>query len=252
MYGLLSQFDDYYYFIIGLQAICVFHAIKNGNQGKWIYLIVFLPVIGCLIYFFTEILNKRHVNSLQSDVVNIVNPGARIKELERKFKFSETLANRQALADAYLEKGLPEQAIELYEPALTGLFENNEHIINQLIRAYFAVERFEDIIRIAPRIAGSFNFSKNRSSLLYALALEKTGNTEEADKQFRAQNHRFSNYESRYNYGQFLIRMDKIREADAIFSTIVNEASQMSRKDMRDSKVWIDKAAKELNKLPVE
>ncbi|WP_207531895.1 hypothetical protein [Desertivirga arenae] len=252
MYGLLSQFDNYYYFIIGLQAVCVFHAMKNGNQGKWIYLIVFLPVIGCLIYLFTEVINKRHVSSIQSDVVNIVNPGARIKELERKFKFSETLANRQALADAYLEKGLYEQAIDLYEPALTGLFENNEHIINQLIRAYFAKERYEDILRIAPRIAGSFNFSKNRSALLYALALEKSGKAEEADKQFKALNHRFSNYEARYNYGQFLIRSDRIKEADSLFSTIVNEASQMSRKDMRDSKVWIDKAAKELNNLPVE
>jgi hypothetical protein len=252
MYGLLSQFDNYYYYVIGLQAICVFHAMKNGNQGKWIYIIVFLPVIGCLIYFFSEILNKRHVSSLQSDVVNIVNPGARIKELERKFKFSETLANRQALADAYLEKGQNEQAIELYEPALTGLFENNEHIINQLIRAYFAVERYDDILRIAPRIARSFNFSKNRSSLQYALALEKTGKTSEADELFKTLNHRFSNYEARYNYGQFLIRMERLKEADAVFTTIINEASQMTRKDMRESKVWIDKAAKELNNLPVE
>jgi len=251
LYSLISQFDNYYYFILILEAICVFHAIKNGNQGKWIYIIVFLPLIGCLVYFFTEILNKRQVSSLQSDVVNIVNPGAKIKELEKRFKFSDTLANRTALADAYLERGMNDNAIELYEPALKGLFENNEHIINQLIKAYFALERYQDIVTIAPRIANSFNFSKNRPAILYALALEKTGNLEQAEKQFKSLNHRFSNYEARYHYGQFLIRLNRFQDAELIYSDIVNEASNMSRKDMRESKVWIDKVSKE-HSLPAE
>jgi hypothetical protein len=244
---LFSYLGDYYYLILILQAICVIHAVRTGNQNRWIWLIIFLPLIGCAIYFFTEILTKRHVSSIQSDVVNIVNPGAKIKDLEKKFKFSDTLANRTALADAYLEKGLYEEAIKYYEPALTGLFDSNEHIINQLIKAYFAIERFEDVVRIAPRIAGNFNFAKNRSAILYAIALEKTGNAEAAEKQFKALNHRFSNYEARYQFGQFLIRQDKIDDADQVYSDMVNEGSNMSRKEMGDSKQWIDKAAKELN-----
>jgi len=252
MFGILSLFGEYYYVVFILQAICAIHAVKTGNQAKWIWIIVFVPGIGCLLYLFTEVFNKRHVSSLQNDVVNIVNPGARIKELEKKFRFSDTLANRTALADAYLEKGLYQEAIDLYEPALTGLFESNEHIINQLIRAYFATERYDDINRIAPRIANAFNFSKNRSAILYALALEKAGHLEQADKQFKALNHRFSNYEARYTYGQFLLRANRIDDVDTLYSDIVNEASNMSRREMGESKIWIDKAAKELSNLSTE
>lgn len=136
MFNIFGSFGEYYYIILILQALCVYHSIRNGSHGKWIWLIIFLPLVGCLIYLFTEVLNKRQVSSLQTDVVKLVNPGGRIKELEKKFQFSGTFANRVALADAYLAKGMNENAIELYEPALTGLFENNEHVLEKLIHAY--------------------------------------------------------------------------------------------------------------------
>ncbi|MDB5120776.1 MAG: hypothetical protein JWN56_1994 [Sphingobacteriales bacterium] len=249
MFGLFQGLGEYYYVIFILQGICIFHAIRNNNQSKWIWIIMFLPIIGCAIYAFTEIFQKRQVNSIQAGVVKLVNPGSKIKHLERKFQFTDTFANRVALADAYLEKGLHEKALALYEPALSGLFESNEHVVQQLIEVYFKLNRFDDVIRIAPKISRNINFPKSKSNLLYALALEKSDGIDLAEKEFKAMNHRFSNYEARYNYGQFLIRTNREAEALKLYTTISEEAEHMNRKEKGESKIWIDKVIGSCKKL---
>jgi hypothetical protein len=251
MFNIIGIFGEYYYVIFILQAWCVYHSIRNGSQGKWILLIVFLPLVGCLIYLFTEVLNKTQVSSIQSDVAKLVNPGGRIKELEKKFHFSGTFANRVALADAFLAKRMNEKAIELYEPALTGLFESNEHVLEKLIDAYYNVGRLDDVIRIAPKLSKKLNFNKSKANLLYAFSLEKTGQDLQAEQEFKAMNCRFSNYEARYNYGLFLLRRDRKNEADLVFDAVINEGQQMSRKEIGESKIWIDKVIEESKKISV-
>jgi hypothetical protein len=249
MSNLLTYAYSYYYIVLILQGICVFHSIRKGNQAKWIWIIIMVPLIGCVIYICTEIIKRRHVNSIQSGVVSIVNPGGRIKDLEKKFNFSDTFATRTALADAYLESGMYDKAIELYEPALHGLFHNNEHVVSQLILAYYYVKRYADVVKIAPRIANTMNFSKSKTNLLYALSLEQVGNLNEAEKQFMNMNHRFSNFEARYTYGEFLLRDKREDHAALIFQDILDEAQHMNRNEKGRSVVWIGKAKSAYSKL---
>lgn len=249
MNGLFGLFSDYYYVVLILQAVCVFHAIRHGNQGKWIWIIVFLPVIGCVAYLFTEVINKREVSAIQSGVTKLVNPGARIKALERNYQFTNTFANRVALADAYLQKGMNNEAIELYEQSLTGLFEQNEHVIEQLILAYYNVGRYEDVNRISVKISGKITFTKSKANILYALALENSGHLANAEKEFRNMNLRFSNYEARYNFVLFLLRNDKEDDAMNLLEVIADEAAHLSRKEKGESKIWIDKALAQRSRI---
>ena len=99
-------FNGYFYtFTIVLQAICVFHCIRKGKQTNWIWLIVFLPFVGSIAYIFTEIINSRDLNQVQSGVGSILNPTAPVRKLEENLRFSDTFNNRVALADAYLVTG---------------------------------------------------------------------------------------------------------------------------------------------------
>lgn len=99
-------YNQYFYIItLGLQAICVFHCIRRGTQQKWIWLIVFLPIIGSVAYIFTEMFSGNEVQNLQSGIGAVFNPGGRIKKLEDNLRFSDTFNNRVMLADAYLSKG---------------------------------------------------------------------------------------------------------------------------------------------------
>ncbi len=249
MFPYLENLYSYYYLVLILQGLCVFHSIKRGTQGKWLWLIVFLPLIGCIVYIFSEVIKKRHVSAVQSTVQTIANPGGRINDLEKRFKFSDTFTNRVALADAYLQNGANEKAIELYEPGLTGVFHDNEHVVKQLIQAYYNLGQYDKIVAIAPKVSRSFEFSKHRANLLYALALQQLGNNTQAEKEFNAMNHRFSNYEARYCYGDFLLKQHRKEDAALIFHDIVDEAQHMTRKEKGDSKTWIDKAEKEWSRI---
>ncbi len=244
MFPFLEIFYNYYYIVLIIQGLCVFHSVKRGTQSKWLWLIVFLPVIGSLIYVFTEIIQKRHISGVQSSIQNIANPSGKINELEKRFKFSDTFTNRVALADAYLENGLNEKAIELYEPALSGVFNDNEHVVKQLIIAYYNLQHYSKVAAIAPKVLKSFEFSKSRANLLYALSLIEIGDMINAEKELNAMNHRFSNYEARYYYGDFLLKQKRKEEAALVFHEIVDESQHLSRKEKGNSTTWIDKSKK--------
>lgn len=77
---------------------------------------------------------------------------------------------------------------------------------------------------------------------MYAYSLENVGKTDLAEREYKNMNHRFSNFEQRYRYGEFLIRMDRKNEALQLYGNIAQEAEQMSRREKGSSKFWIDKA----------
>src|SRR5258705_12780071 len=122
--------SSYYYIILGLQAICVFHCVRKGRQTNWIWLIVFLPLIGCLIYIYTEMFSRRDIQNMQSGMISVFRPGSSVRKLEETLRFSDTFTNRIALADAYLETGDTDRAIEIYESSLEGNFTENEYVLS--------------------------------------------------------------------------------------------------------------------------
>lgn len=248
MPNLFYLFSEYYYLVIGLQAVCVWHSYRRGTMQKWIWLIVFLPLVGSLLYIFTEIIQKRHVSSATGSILSFVNPGGRIKKLEHNYNFSGTFTNRIALADAYLDAGMYDKAIGLYEPVLTGIFDNSDGAIRNLIKAYYKTGQFNELVKIAPRIIKSLDFTKTQANLYYALALEELGRFDEAEAEFKKMCHRFCNYEQRYNYGCFLLRREKYPEAREVFEAAINESEFLSGREKSEASEWIGKAKQEVKK----
>jgi len=238
-----------YYIPIALQAICVIHCMRRGTQNKWIWLIIFLPVAGALIYFFSEILSGSKINQVTSGVGSVFNPGGSIKKQEEQLRFSDTFHNRIALADAYLANGYTQNAIDLYEYSLTGVFTENEYVIKQLIVAYANVGRYADILSLAKRLYNTPQFSRSREHMIYAIALENTGNSEQAEKEFKSMNSRFAYFEARYQYALFLLRAQRQSEAKDLLESMVYEGGHLSARERRASQQWISKAKDELRKL---
>lgn len=246
---LLGSYSQYYVLVIVLQGICAFHSIRRGTQSKWIWIIVFLPLVGSLAYIFTEIIQKQHVSSVQEGVAAIVNPSGRVRKLERSLKFSDTIANRTALADAYLAAGMYAQAATLYESCLTNLFSNSEQVIKNLIQAYFHMGRYEDIIGVAPRVASDLTFPKSPANLMYAIALEKSNLPQQAEREYAKLNLRFSNYEARYRYGLFLLSAGRKEEAVRILQGVTDEAQHMTRSEKGSAISWMQKTEQALKDL---
>jgi hypothetical protein len=239
----------YYYVVIGLQVICVIHCIRRGNPGYWIWLIIFLPFVGCLAYIFTEIITKRKIKDVQSGMGTVFNPAGKIKRLESNLRFSDTFNNRVALADAYLQVGMHDKAIELYESSLVGNFTENEYVFSQLILAHFHKKNYEKVIPLGKKLSGLPQFTRSRPHLYYALSLQFRGHHDEAESEYLKMKSKFANYEARYHYAKLLLHTNRYEEAQQLLSDIVNEASHLNYRERRDNRQWFQQSKIELEKI---
>ncbi len=239
----------YYYLPILLQGFCAVHSIRSGTQSKWLWIIIFVPVLGSLIYIYSEILSARKLKSIKIDGAAIINPGVKLKRLEEDLKFADTFANRTKLADAYLQSGQTEKAIELYKSCLTGAFADNELVISKLVQAYYQQQNYAEAIAMALKIKSLPTFNRSKSHLFYAWALEQDGKSEQAEQEFKLMKGRYSNFEQRYEYGQFLQRAGRNNEASDIYAELLDEQAHLSPAERSNGKVWFNKAKAELKRL---
>lgn len=246
-------FQNYYYIIVGLQIFCGIHSYRRGTLNRWIFLILFLPIIGSLYYLYSEVINNkstfRAINKPTIDISATINPGGRIKKLEEELQFTNTFANKVKLADAYLAAGQTDKAIDLYRSSLTGAFDENEHVMAQLIIAHYAQQRYEEVIPLAKKLYKLPQFARSKGHLLYAQSLENLGRIEEAEAEFKAMKGRYSYFEQRYEYGLFLMRQERHDDAWQIFTDMLAEEQHLGSIEKKSNRVWLAKAKEELRKI---
>ena len=71
------------YLIVALQAFCIYHVIKNRNQYFWIFIIIFIPAIGSIIYLITQVYNKRDASIIKENLTSVLIPTKKVKDLEK-------------------------------------------------------------------------------------------------------------------------------------------------------------------------
>lgn len=238
-----------YYLILILQGYCVYHAYKNGSAYYWYFLIMFLPVVGCVIYLLTQVYNKRDAEQIQEGIVSVINPTKKIKDLEKRLQFSETYQNRVNLADALLESKDYNNAIPHYLEALKDGSQNDFYVTKKLIAAYFGAEDYEKVVFYAENIQNQVEFKKSRAQFLYGLALEKLGNFEEAELNLRKIDIRYSFYNERLALAKFLINQSKTADAKEILEEIKVESQNMTSPNKRLYRATIQEVEKLLAEL---
>ncbi len=189
------------------------------------------------------------MQQVQQGVGSVIASGSTIKKLEERLRFSDSFNNKVMLADAYMGNGQLDKAISMYESCLNGAFTENEYVLNQLITAYSQMGWYEEVIPVAKKIYTLPQFTRSRSHILYAIALEKCGHTALAEKEFQLMRGRFSFFEARYYYGMLLQNTGRQKEAAQLFSQITEEKDQLSSRERNANKEWFGRAKDELKKL---
>ncbi|MDH7444560.1 CDC27 family protein [Aquimarina sp. 2201CG14-23] len=218
-----------YFLIIALQVFCIYHAIKNRNEYYWYFLILFLPVIGSIIYLVTQVFNKKDLDVVQNEIVSVINPTKKVTDLRKQVAFADTFQNRVYLGDALYETKDYQSGIEEYEIALNGNYNQDNGVVKKLLEGYYQTGQFEKVIFCAEQIHLKTDFKGSKSQFLYGLALEKQGRSKEAEENLTPIDQRYSNYEERYILAQFLVEKGKIAEAKEILEEILLESQHMSK-----------------------
>ena len=237
----------FYYIGIALQVYCVYHCYTHRNSYYWIFAILFLPVLGALLYLFMNVFQKRDLDKVQQGLSAVVNPSKRITDLEKKFKFAETFENQVALANAYADAKMFDKAIENYKAALKDVFENDTYALSKLLEAYYYAAEWENAIAIGEKIIETTKFKKSKASFLYALALEKRGAIEKAEELLQHFDAPYSNYQERLELAHFFIRNGKANASKELVHEMVSEAEKMSAVSYRQN-AGVIRQVKELQK----
>ena len=239
----------FYYISIVLQVICVLHCLRRGTQQRWIWLIIFVPYIGSIAYFFSEILPQRNMAGLQEGLGSLfVSPAARIRRLEQNLQFANTFNNQVLLANAYMMADRTEEAIDLYSTSLTGAFSENEYVVNRLIEAYFKTGQYPELIELTKKVYSNLAFARSQAHLCYARALELGGDPAGAEREFKKMKGRFADFQARYQYALFLQRAGRESESRGLLEDLVNESPHLSSRERRANYLWIQKSKEELRR----
>ena len=239
----------YYYLIVALQGFCIYHLIKNRNDYYWIFLIIFIPVIGSIIYLVTQVYNKRDATIIKESLTSVLAPTKKVKDLEKKLQFAETFQNRLDLADAFFEMKDYNKAIEHYEVALKDESQNNYFILENLIVSYYKLEDYNKTIAYAEQLKRHPEFNKSKSEFIYGLALDKTGQFKAAEKHLKAIDQRYSNYSERLVLAKYYIENDKTDAAKAILSEISIESKHMTKPNKSKYRTTVNEVEKLLKSL---
>ncbi len=234
-----------YYLTILLQVFCIYHAIKNQKELFWILIVLFLPLIGSLLYLFSNFGSKTNLETVSETIKSAVNSNYEVDQLIKNSKYSDTISNRIRLADTYASKQEYHQAIALYESCLTGFNADDLKTTEKLMVAKYFTEDYEGVRELGDKLNDNPSFKNSESRIVYAWSLHYLGNQVKAEEVFKAMDIRFSNYVHRSEYAKFLVEENRSFEAKELLTELEDEISHMETSEQRQKR----EIRKEINNL---
>jgi hypothetical protein len=226
-----------------LQLACVIHAVRSGRAFPWVYVIVFLPLVGCIAYFAVEIvpemMSSRAARNLHGSVRDIADPHRGLRERMREVELVGSVDAKRGLAEEYIRRGAYGEAVSLYRSSLEGQFRNDPALLLGLARAQFlsgdgagAQASLDTLQSVDP------SFVSSDAHLLYARALELQGKLSEARDEFQKLVRYFPGEEARCRYAMVLEKLGATDEAKRVYSEILKSLDGAPRHYRNAQKEW--------------
>ena len=237
-YGLIS---------LGLQIAFAIHAYRTGRMNPWLWLIVFVPFLGCLLYVILELLPEWTSGSaarrLRSEASTALDPGRRYRELSRAVEIAPTVQNQLNLADEAMRLDHAPEALKLYEACATGIHAEEPGILLGLARAQFATKDPNAALATIDRLrAANPEHHKPDTDLLYARALDEAGRTGDAITAFAALADSYPGEEARARYAALLARTGDLPKSQAEYAEIIHRVELQGAYYKKTQRPWYEAA----------
>jgi hypothetical protein len=238
--------------ILELVAIgCAVHAVRTGRAYYWIYILIGMPGIGTVVYFFAEIMpdlmQTRTARHAASGVARVINPGKGMREALRRVEITPTAENKARLAEEYLLAGQPAEAVALYRDALVGVHATDPGMMLGLARTLFAQGDTVATQSVLESLrAANPNYNAPEGHLLYARSLEDQGKIAAALEEYTALAVYYPGQEARCRYAMLLLRSGRADEARRMFGEICQLIEYGPRHQRRAQREWYDIAKRSL------
>lgn len=232
-----------------LSIALIVHCIKTGRNWIWVWVMLFLPLLGALAYAAVEIVpelfRSRSAQRTARGLKKAIDPFGDLRRFEREAEVTGNVASRQRYAEQLTRHGRYGDAIAQYRLTLTGLYEHDPDLMLGLARAQFgqgdapaARTTLEALMQHNP------GFGSPERRLLYARALEQEGSLDRALLEYRALAHAYPGAEAAVRYAQLLERQGQRDEARKVARELLEQARIAPAHYRRAQRDWLDAAAR--------
>ena len=241
----------YWLLPILFQVALVIHIVKTGRNTLWIWLVIFVPLVGGLAYFAVEILpelmGSRSAKRAASGLRKTVDPHRDLRQASQQLAVNDSVDSRRRVADQLLERGRFQEAMDHYRAAMTGIYSQEPLLMLGVARSQFALNQFaESRQTLDELIANNPDFKSAEGHLLYARALEAEGNVEKALSEYQALSKYYSGAEAMYRHAMLLNRQGQTERGNALLKELLANSELAGAVFRKEQREWIEAARKEV------
>jgi hypothetical protein len=236
--------------VVVLQVIAVVHLFRTGRDMRWLFLIILVPLIGCLAYFIVEVLpslqNSPGARRALRRAQNAMSPGRGLRENTLNYERSQNVETASKLADELTKAGRHAEAIRVCNDARTGLFEDDPKILLALANAQFGARDFAAAIATLDYLREKNpGFRSADGHLVYARALEESGAANRALEEYAALANYYPGAEARVRQGLLFKKLGQTARAAEVFAGVLNDARLAPKHFRTSQREWIELAERE-------
>ena len=217
--------------IVLLQLTVLFHAIKTRRPYYWIFVIMGFPVMGCVIYFIIEVLPgskpERQLHKIGNDIVKAINPDRDMKRKAEELAICGSVENKLKLANELVERGMFDEAINLYQSAREGQYMYAPDLLYGLARARFFNGDYLDARKVLGELqTHAPRYYAQEVALMSARAAAKFGDRSTARAEIESLLDKFVGLEARYRYAEILFEDGQPARAKAELERVIDHAKR--------------------------
>lgn len=235
---------------VAIQVIAVVHLFRTRRDMRWLFLIVLVPMIGCLAYFIVEVLPSLQTSPTARRALrrarNAVDPNRGVREGSLDYERSQNIETASRLADELTKAGRHEEAIRICSEARTGLFEDDPKLLLAQSKAQFAAGEHVAAIATLDYLREKHpGFRSPDGHLVYARALEESGATERALEEYSALANYYPGAEARVRHALLYKKLGQGARAKELLAGVLKDARLAPTHFRRSQREWIDLAERE-------
>lgn len=233
-----------------IQACFIYHVFKTGRPYWWAFVILGVPLIGCLLYYLIEVFpnsqEHRTVRRTARKVAQAMAPDAEFMRRIEEVEICGSVENKAALADECLGRGMSAEALRLYEQCITGPYAKDPKLRFGLVQACIAHKQWKRALEVTDSLAHDQpEFRPAEIALLRARALEGSGEIEAARAAYEKLLPGFVGLEARYRYAMLLQSAGRTDQARAQLEAILEHAKRF-RIRHEEEQEWVAAARRGL------
>lgn len=238
--------------LIAIQIMTLIHVVRTGRTQPWLFVVLFLPLVGSIAYLVAEvlpeILNGKTARNATAAARDKLDPDRLVRALSEEAEAAQTPQAFAKLAHEYARLGRHADAVSAFRQAMTGIFADDPELTFALATTTFdgaedgtltwldARKAFDEL----ERIDSAFKY-KDRALLRARLAVAE-GDMSKAGAEFSQLTQGYASIETRVRYAHYLYTLGRTADARTILDAIQREAAKAAPHVIAMNQKWFDQA----------